>query len=64
MATVAPTDEPSAKRAKQAEGALATSTPPPHPDWKPGEKQPLPFESGFTALDPLLLKSCYPLMIS
>jgi len=42
-------------------------TPPPHPDWKPGEKQPMPKEvlgGGHVAIDPNQEKSVYPLMIS
>jgi len=56
--------EERASKVRKLEVAPAVRTPPPHPDWKPGDKQPLPFPSGFVALDPLELKSCYPLMIS
>jgi len=40
---------------------------PPHPGWKPGDKQPLPFPSGtdgMRAIDPNSIKSNYPLVIS
>lgn len=40
-------------------------TPPPHPSWKPGTPQPLPFaDKSHTRLDPKELASCYGLMIS
>lgn len=40
---------------------------PPHPEWKPGDKQPLPFASGVAgmrAIDPKLVATNYPLVIS
>ena len=38
----------------------------PHPDWKPGDSQPIPYEGDYITLDPAVLggSACYPLVIS
>ena len=37
---------------------------PPHPSWKAGENQPIPYPGSHLTLLPSELKSCYPLIIS
>lgn len=41
-------------------------TGPPHPEWKPGDNQPLPFDGEYISLCPKELggSACYPLVIS
>lgn len=51
-------------RSRRARSADFEKTQPPHPEWKVGLPQPLPFAGGMVTLDPKKLGSCYSLMIS